>query len=126
MPEEPLIDDGGMPYNAYLCEIRSIGGLSGSPGFVMVRGTEKGFREVGGSHTVMVGPNNELIAILLLGIVRSHWDLNSSTSAVDFAEDFDSKMNMGIAAITPIEEVQELIANDPELRAQRRQKAQSS
>jgi hypothetical protein len=34
MPEEPLLGEIDTPYDAYLAELRSIGGLSGSPVFV--------------------------------------------------------------------------------------------
>jgi len=34
MPDEPMIDDGGNEFSAYLAEVRSISGLSGSPVFV--------------------------------------------------------------------------------------------
>jgi hypothetical protein len=110
MPEEPLQDLGGMDYNAYLAEVRSIGGLSGSPVFVYVppdrfKNDSPGELKKG--------------AAFLLGVIREHWDLTSKESALDFAEDFDAKINMGIAAVTPIQEVIDIV-NNKELLSRRR------
>lgn len=111
MPDEPLEDQNtGKPYNAYLIEVRSIGGLSGSPVFVALD-TADSF------HQSRRTPN-EARLFLLLGIVRGHWDLK--TSAMDFLEKEDSKLNMGIAIVTPIHEVMEVVAKDENLVRQRK------
>jgi hypothetical protein len=110
MPEEPLQDkDTGLDYSAYLAEVRSIGGLSGSPVFVHVP-PDRFTKESG------VSPKG---AAFLLGIIRQHWDLTSKESVLDFADDFDSKLNMGIAAVTPIQEVIDTV-NSKELVSRRR------
>ena len=127
MPEEPLEDtQSGLPYDAFLIEVRSIGGLSGSPVFVMVRGKEEGkYPDTGREgHTGFTGPNGEFIACLLLGMVRGHWDLKTQPGDVDFGnEDFtnelDSKLNMGIAIVTPAWEILDVIENDPTLKEER-------
>jgi hypothetical protein len=123
MPEEPLKDErSGLPYDAFLIEVRSIGGLSGSPVYVMIRGQEaKQYKNTGGGHSGFVGPNGEYIACLLMGMIRGHWDLRTQPGAVDFADedfanDLDSKLNMGIAIVTPAWEILNVIENNPTLK----------
>jgi len=68
MPEEPLIDENtNEPYQAYLAEVRSIGGLSGSPVFVSTH-TETQIRFK--NHRF-----NQIYKYYLLGLVRGHWDI---------------------------------------------------
>jgi len=111
MPEEPLQDaNTGNPYHAYLIEARSIGGLSGSPVFVAI--------DTHDSVTQARRTPNDAALFLLLGFIRSHWDLKTTT-VMDFLEDADSKLNMGIAVVTPIQEVMKVISGE-ELTKQRK------
>ncbi len=112
MPDEPLIDDGGNPYNAYLAEVRSIGGLSGSPVFVYLepmRVTD---------HKQQ--PDLYYPDYFLLGLVRGHWDLGKHSSAMGFMSDKDAKINMGIAVVTPIGEVEDVLRCDELVKARRK------
>lgn len=109
MSDEPLVDAGGMDYNAYLVEVRSIGGLSGSPVFVHIP-----------PDRLLTSAEMPKGAALLLGVIRSHWDLTNEESAIDFALDFDAKLNMGIAAVTPIQEVVDIVMSHNKLLAKRR------
>ena len=92
MPEEPLVDENtGLPYHAYLTELRSIGGLSGSPVFYTNQMAKTAF---------------------LLGMVRGHWDAKMQLSATDF-DDYEVRdINTGIAIVTPIQEVAKLLKRD--------------
>jgi len=56
LPHEPLRDEAARPFDAYIAEVISIGGLSGSPVFVGIPG----------------GP------AYLLGIIRAHWYLRET------------------------------------------------
>jgi hypothetical protein len=89
LPTEPLEDNNSSePYNAYLVEMRSIGGLSGTPIFVT---------------------NAELQQPHLLGIVRGHWDLNRPMPTIGYSEDENATVNSGIARITPVSELRKLL-----------------
>ena len=109
MPDEPLQDDNtGLEYDAYLAEVQSIGGLSGSPVFV--------FLEPGR----IPNPHGFLRRqVFLLGLIRGHWDYKRSAS-IDFADNELEAINMGIAIVSPIQEVAALLYGE-ELVKQRRQ-----
>ena len=103
MPEEPLVDPGGRTFNAHLVEIRSIGGLSGSPVFVYLPQTRQTQNDRCASTAAP--------RFLLLGMIRGHWDLHGKGS-VDYAIDEDGKINTGIAVVTPFQEIWEVLMND--------------
>jgi hypothetical protein len=92
MPDEPLEDvDTGLEYHAYLAELRSIGGLSGSPVFAML--------PAGRKHAeIPTGYRG-----FLIGLVRGHWDLERRS--MEYGDAPVESMNMGIATITPVQEL---------------------
>jgi hypothetical protein len=100
MPGEPLLDpDSGLDYQAYLAEIRSIGGLSGSPVFV----------ELGIGRQFEGSVNLNQIQRFLLGVVRGHWNKDEFDSAADFGTGELEELNSGIAVVTPITEALKII-----------------
>jgi hypothetical protein len=105
MPEEPVQTDFHgtlVSIDAYLLETRSIGGLSGSPVFVVT----SGFR---GSGTIFMGPQ-----FFLLGLVHGHWD--SPFTAVDALTPDGVRseaINMGIALVVPASKIVD-VTNRPE------------
>jgi hypothetical protein len=111
MPEEILYDSKtGAEFHAYLVEMRSIGGLSGSPVFVSVP-----------PHRAL-GFNKERPYdgySLPLGVIRSHWEIDIVLD--DSMEDFvnESRLNTGIAAVTPVQEVAKLLIEDKDLKTKR-------
>jgi hypothetical protein len=113
MPDEPFVEDSGETYNAYLTELRSIGGLSGSPVFVfkLVPASENEIRERQARGLRL--PPLPKQTMYLLGLVRSHWDLERQNAAEDIGViDEDSEidyLNTGIAQVTPIQEVLTLL-----------------
>jgi hypothetical protein len=110
MPDEPLTDpDSGLDYHAYLAEIRSIGGLSGSPVFV----------ELGVGRQVEESVNLSRIDRFMLGVVRGHWNKDEFDSAADFASDEQEELNSGIAIVTPITDALEIL-NGEELMKERK------
>jgi hypothetical protein len=112
MPDEPLVDEAtGMPYYAYLAEVRSIGGLSGSPVIALL---EPGRVRSAGSPIELARKG------FLLGLVRGHWDVKRDMSDVNFTRDELRDVNMGIAIITPLSDIAALLESEP-LAAQRRQ-----
>ena len=99
MPHEPLIDDAtGDEYDAYLAEVRSIGGLSGSPVFVTTVGPRPADLGTG-----------EAFAYYLLGLVRGHWTHDTER---DFRGTEADRLNTGIAIVTPITELLPLLERD--------------
>lgn len=111
MPDEPLTDrDSGLDYHAYLAEIRSIGGLSGSPVFV----------ELGVGRQVEGSVNFSRIDRFLLGVVRGHWKKDEFDSAADFAADEQEELNSGIAIVTPITDALEILDGEDFLKARKR------
>jgi hypothetical protein len=108
VPDEALIDkNSGYEYRAYLIDMISTSGLSGSPVFA--------FCEPKISDALITVPNQMPTSILstygrvlsqgariyLLGMIRGHWEIES--------------LNMGIAMVTPIEELMTMIASYPRL-----------
>lgn len=102
MPDEPVFDAiTGQSFDAYLVEARSLGGLSGSPVFTYTgydRGPEGKVNKVGRNF--------------LLGLIRGHWDQKNPASMPDFASDDTGVVNMGIALVTPVQFVREILNSD--------------
>lgn len=98
IPREPVSTKFG-DMEAVLVEVRSIGGLSGSPVFVYHFGPR------------IVKPETRGV-FYLLGLVHGHWDMPTDASQ-DSA--FDSeRLNMGIAIVVPAQKIMEVI-NHPRL-----------
>jgi hypothetical protein len=132
MPGEPLRDDSGDEYMAYLAEVRSLGGLSGSPVFAIV--TRARHRQIGDrvgllhrrsylSNTESSESFGEMVdftsKVFLLGLVRGHWEFGQ-TGPIQFGVDVREKINAGIAIVTPIQEVMKLLDRE-DLVKERRQ-----
>lgn len=108
MPDEPLQDQrSGLDYFAYLVEMRSFGGLSGSPVFVRLDST----RAYGG---VMEGTR-----YYLLGLMRGHWE--TYTGPIQFPEDDSDALNMGIGIVTPVADISTILFSDEEVKWRRRE-----
>jgi hypothetical protein len=111
MPEEPVQTATGSQ-EAYLVELHSIGGLSGSPAFVYLGGVRRRF-PIGGEITLTQYAGG----IHLLGLVHGHWDLGAQKE-LDTAQDAldrDERINMGIAIVVPIARALEIL-DYPEVR----------
>lgn len=86
----------GKPYHAYLAELRSIGGLSGSPVFVFI----DRFRSVDSNL-----PEGRDWTYFCLGFIRAHWkferDLSDDVVSNDAALGFNpgETLNVGIAIV---------------------------
>jgi hypothetical protein len=105
MPDEALVDKQGRPFDSYLVEVRSIGGLSGSPVFVILPPTRP---LVEGITTPVPG------SFHLLGIVRGHWSQDALVSFNGKPTFLDiEQFNAGIASVTPMQQVAELLRTEP-------------
>jgi hypothetical protein len=108
LQDEPFTRKGGT-YHAYLAEMRSIGGLSGSPVFVYLDQT----RLVKAPF-----PEGREIAIFCLGLIRGHWDLKRELSDSVEIEDTQigyskgEDLNVGIAVVMPVHYITAIIDSE--------------
>lgn len=136
MPDEPLIyeDKKGDPhlYRAFLAEMRSIGGLSGSPVFVLKYPRtphifKRDIADVQDSPAQFARFLERCFedepTTYLLGMIRGHWDLKrqgeDSVYREADAREID-KLNTGIASITPAWDINDVLRGK-ELMKQRKQ-----
>jgi hypothetical protein len=98
MPVEPLTDEAsGEPFSAYLAEVRSIGGLSGSPVYLVLNPYGRHIEGEIGRVTIPSGN-----FFFLLGLIRGHWERDAN---LDFGDSESEQLNTGIAMVTPISDV---------------------
>ncbi len=99
MPDEPIVDfDSREAYSVYLAEMRSLGGLSGSPVLTML------------DHGADPSRITTRITSKLLGLIRGHWDYKFVLESIADASGLDmERVNTGIAMITPIQEVAKIM-----------------
>lgn len=115
MPDEPLemeIERVKRKFNAYLIEVRSIGGLSGSPVFVLNEIIHYDFE----IHRSL--PTSDY-RYFLLGMIRGSWIYRKQYSLGSVTEKDVDEINLGMAYITPIEDVLDVLYGE-ELMAQRK------
>lgn len=102
MPEEPIDTPMG-PIEAYLAEVRSIGGLSGSPVFLHLNDP---WRDPPGAR-----PDDPILtqhADVFFGLVHGHYDAKSLlTTPLDL-----EAVNMGISMVVPAQRIREVIEQE--------------
>jgi hypothetical protein len=107
-PSEPLVNGltGAPMEGCYLAELRSIGGLSGSPVFVIL---SYGRTLWGDSPSI-----RHESTLALLGLIHGHWDISKKEFlAIDW--DDDEPLNTGIAVIVPMTDALSLIDQESEV-----------
>ncbi len=119
MPSEPLSGQDGVPYYGYLAELRSIGGLSGSPVFVV---KENVAVPVASTPNLGIPLRKTQTEFHFLGLVRGHWDETDSQLGDLDMPGGEKAVNMGIAIITPSQDCLAILAGE-ELTKQRRRMA---
>ena len=100
MPNEKIDTPRG-PVAAYLIEVRSIGGLSGSPVFITF-----------GLTRSVAGLPLGTAKFFLLGVMHGHFDTTESDLVDEVLSDSAAppkSVNMGIAVVTPAEKILEVI-----------------
>ncbi len=102
----------GPPYSAYLAELHSTGGLSGSPVLVVIgpvrmvsMGNDDPWDLGGGAGTMSIG---------LLGVIRGHWYTYDDSATAGALGDPRGELNRGIAKVTPIKYLEEILMGDTE------------
>lgn len=108
---EQLEDGAKGGYDAYLAEVRSIGGLSGSPVFVVYRPDAPARRDVLAFSNRDGEPPASPGGYYLLGLIRGHWDEKKGPLKPAFANDME-EVNMGIAVVTPASDLAQLLDSD--------------
>jgi hypothetical protein len=109
MPEEPIATALG-PMQGYLAELRSVGGLSGSPVFVFFRGLKRWTSRISGQEDAVV----DWREFYLLGLVHGHWNLDKASIDADVRDAAQNEeINVGITIVTPTQRILEVI-NRPE------------
>lgn len=99
--DEPVDTEEG-PMVAYLAEIRSLGGLSGSPVFVVLPPFR--FKEAAPSHEARA---------YLLGLVAGHWDRRVADDHIEGLE--QEKIHQGIAVVVPTARILDLLNSSSEV-----------
>jgi hypothetical protein len=95
MPSEPIPDsETGLDFHAYLAEVRSIGGLSGSPVFAYI-------------GPGRVDPRGNTLRfdysfLILIGVIRGHWRHKEPIPFQSVWSDEVDKINWGVGVVTPI------------------------
>lgn len=105
-------EDSGLTYKAYLAELQSISGLSGSPVFAM--------------SNRFVSFEKPYYPLRLLGLIRGHYDTRKrkdkrESEPVALSGDEWDKIHNGIAIVTPVQEILKLLEGK-KLVSQRRKK----
>ena len=114
MPGDTLKDidkagQEGPPYRAYLAELHSTGGLSGSPVFVVIGPAR--MVEIG-KDTWTQGGGIGGISFSLLGVIRGHWYTRGNSATAGALLDDEGEVNRGIAKVTPIKLLEEILMDE--------------
>lgn len=99
MPLEPVKTRSGSA-EAYLVELRSIGGLSGSPVFV---------------HTERVKGSKHEHTLSWMGLMRGHWEIDEdSINMLDSTS--EQQLNVGIGVVVPAYKIMEISKQESVMR----------
>jgi hypothetical protein len=150
LPDEPIETDWGS-VDAYLVEMRSIGGLSGSPVFAQTVEEDylRKFQTDGpayylSTNTITVGeplpkaepvklelpsgwkmlPDSRMRSYCLLGLMHGHFDLPGSSEDSVVQDSSGKSVNMGIGIVVPATKILEVL-DHPKLKAERDAMAES-
>jgi len=121
MPGDELISIESLAYGkvdirAYLVELHSWGGHSGSPVF-----WHHAFNVKAATQDSTAAVVDRQYVIGLLGLVTGHFDIvgEAEDKQRDTLDDIRPRLNAGMAIITPAENIRELLMNDDEILKER-------
>ncbi len=123
LPDDPIRVSTGNGYardKVALTEVRSLGGLSGSPVFVHF----PFFRDLPGGRKVLTSPDEEQVAYsggrsMLLGVMHGLFEVDANDPEKRRPAGFDRALNAGIAVVTYADRILELINDTKEVEARR-------
>jgi hypothetical protein len=119
MPGEPLKDmNTELLFKAYLAEIQSIGGLSGSPVFAFVPAMQLLAHHDNIKERDAMRKRWPAGFLYLLGLIRGHFDAPQD----GWVENSQERVHTGIAIVVPIDEVLSIVQNDKALAEARTQR----
>lgn len=105
MREEPVPTSKGM-MDAYLVEMRSIGGISGSPVLMQMEGrAEILYPEA--EHPISIKKSRK--THYLLGLVQGHYTITTQDEWIFKTDQPVGDINAGIAVVVPVEKIMETI-----------------
>ncbi|HLX43605.1 MAG TPA: hypothetical protein VKR43_09235 [Bryobacteraceae bacterium] len=113
MPEEKVVTKKYGPIDAYLVEVRSIGGLSGSPVFVHL-----GPIRLRNGELLRSGEDEGVF--FLLGLMHGHFEaetLSEADAGTPIEDSAKERVNMGIGIVVPAEKIVEVIMQ-PKIQAE--------
>jgi hypothetical protein len=117
-PYEPVVPTKLGNIEAYVIEVRSLDGISGSPVFIRQTGDLKGAHKWGTSEPAILQTYTDVI--YLLGLAHGHWNLDpADLNNPDFPHR-DEGINIGLAIVIPAAHILEVIHNE-ELTEMRKQ-----
>jgi hypothetical protein len=120
MPHKEMVGletrNGRIDVVAYLAECHSWGGHSGSPAFWHWEYDDASFIRGADGHVVQVLTTRRWLHAFL-GLVSAHYDIEQTAKD---KSDIVTKLNAGIAVITPAHNVKELLLEDEDLVAERK------
>jgi hypothetical protein len=114
VPAEKVETEKFGPIDAYLVEVRSIGGLSGSPVFAYM-GAFRTYEE-DGKHVIDFSKRNKRRDFYLLGLMHGHYDKKTPEyedyGDADGASSGGESVNIGIGIVVPVTKILEVV-NQP-------------
>lgn len=118
VPRGPVVPSGVGNIEAYLIEVKSLGGISGSPVFIRQTIDIPGLFEWGTNNPATAQAYSNIIR--LLGLAHGHWNIDLGEINSPAVEHVKDGFNVGLAIVVPAEHILEVLHNG-ELTAMRRE-----
>ena len=113
MPEEKVSTEDYGDIDAYLVELRSIGGFSGSPVFVYLGGPPFPIPTSNQSARVYERMTQfDDRTFYLLGLLHGHWDIQESQVGFDRRANLAEGIGTGMAIVVPATKISELLEDE--------------
>lgn len=108
-----LADNIEFTGTAYLVELQSWGGSSGSPVFFLhpIMFEAKGQRQLSNDTNIPVGVNL-LWATGFMGLINGHYPIRQQAVKTEYSPDIEMDLNTGMAVVTPAEAVTQLLMRE--------------
>jgi hypothetical protein len=126
MRNEPVFTEYAGYIDAYLIEAHSIGGLSGSPVFLMADGL-RGIKSPDNPERVTFSLQHGKPAFYLIGLVHGHFDIKNlnEDTVVENERATTAGINTGVGIVVPVDKIIETVRDHPDLEAKRQQTIQN-
>ncbi|MBZ5549172.1 MAG: hypothetical protein LAO22_14650 [Acidobacteriia bacterium] len=118
VPHGPVVPSGVGDIEAYLVEVKSLGGISGSPVFIRQTIDIPGLFRWGTNIPATAQAYSNVIH--LLGLAHGHWNVDPKELNSPTVEHVEEGFNVGLAIVIPAAHILEVLHN-PELSSMRKQ-----